>query len=156
MTLFRLTLTALLFTSSSYAGDKHEDGKKHAEGEHEESPNPNVGPGKAVEALDHDKGMRLSLKAAAALGVKTAPVAGSDPYRVPASSLVYFQDEIGVYRLRGGWLKLIEIKVAEKSKKDAVIRTREIKPGDRIVVAGTALVRVTELDLSSGDVGHGH
>lgn len=138
-------------------GDKHADGEKHDEkGAKEEAANPNVGAGKAVEAIDHDKGMKLSAKAAATLGVKTAPVAGSDPYRVQAASLVFFQDEVGVYRLRDGWLKLIEVQVVEKSKKDAVVRTREMKRGDQIVVAGTALIRVTELDLSSGDVGHGH
>ena len=173
MIILHLILALLLVSGAAQASDKHaekeehaekerhEEGGKHAEsekeGEHnEEGSNPNIGPGKAVEAVDHDKGMRLSTKAAGALGVRTALLRGPEPYRVPSGSLIFSQDEVAVYRLRGGWLKRIKVQLLEKSKADAVIRSREFKSGDHVVVAGAALVRVAELDLSRGDVGHGH
>ncbi|MDX6768805.1 MAG: hypothetical protein SF051_04685 [Elusimicrobiota bacterium] len=135
--------------------DEHEGGEEHGEEHGEEEASPNVGPGKGVEAFGHE-GMKLSAKAAASLGLKTSPIAGAGAVKVPASALVFFQDEVGVYRSRGGWIKLIEVELGERTKRDAVVRSKELKPGDQLVVAGAAAIRVIELDLTSGDVGHGH
>ncbi|MDX6769041.1 MAG: hypothetical protein SF051_05875 [Elusimicrobiota bacterium] len=138
------------------AKDEHEGEEGHGEehGEEEEA-SPNVGPGKGVEAFGHE-GMKLSAKAAASLGFKTSPIAGNGAVKVPVSALVFFQDEVGVYRSRGGWIKLVEVELAERTKRDAIVRSKELKPGDQLVVAGAAAIRVIELDLTSGDVGHGH
>lgn len=133
------------------AKDEHEGGEEHGE----EEASPNVGPGKGVEAFGHE-GMKLSAKAAASLGLKTSPIASTGMVKVPASALVFFQDEVGVYRSRGGWIKLVEVELGERTKRDAVVRSKKLKPGDQLVVAGTAAIRVIELDLTSGDVGHGH
>lgn len=130
---------------------EHEGGEEHEE----EEANPNVGPGKGVEAFGKE-GMKLSAKAAANLGFKTAPIAGSGAVKVPASALVFFQDEVGVYRSRGGWIKLVEVKLGERTRRDAVVLSKELKPGDQLVIVGAAAIRVIELDLTSGDVGHGH
>ena len=137
--------------------DEHEGGEEHSDehGEEKEEANPNVGPGKGVEAFGHE-GMKLSAKAAASLGFKTSPIAGNGAVKVPVSALVFFQDEVGVYRSRGGWIKLVEVELAERTKRDAIVRSKELKPGDQLVVAGAAAIRVIELDLTSGDVGHGH
>ncbi len=141
------------------AKDEHEGGEEHGEehgeGHGEEEANPNVGPGKGVEAFGHE-GMKLSAKAAASLGLKTSPIAVAGGGKVPASALVFFQDEVGVYRSRGGWIKLVEVALGERTKRDAVVRSKDLKPGDQLVVAGAAAIRVIELDLTSGDVGHGH
>lgn len=133
------------------AKDEHEDGEEHGE----EEVGPSVGLGKGVEAFGHE-GMKLSAKAAANLGIKTSPIAGAGAVKVPASALVFFQDEVGVYRSRGGWIKLVEVELGERTRRDAVVRSKELKQGDRLVVAGAAAIRVIELDLTSGDVGHGH
>lgn len=137
------------------AKDEHEGEEGHGEEHGEEEASPNVGPGKGVEAFGHE-GMKLSAKAAASLGLKTSPIAGGGSVKVPASALVFFQDEVGVYRSRGGWIKLVEVELGERTRRDAVVRSKELKPGDQLVVAGAAAIRVIELDLTSGDVGHGH
>lgn len=112
----------------------------------------NVGEGKAIVAADAKTGLKLSEAAAKTLGLKTMEAAR----RVPASALVYFHDEVGVYRLRGGWYKLVEVEIVSKGR-EVVIETDELKPGDRIVVAGAALLRVAELDAFGGEeAGHGH
>lgn len=167
MTAIRLGMLALLLSLPTWANEKHDDHDKeaghsdeapHKEGaekHEEEGESPNVGPGKAVEALGHD-GMKLSAKATAALGLKTVPLKGRSPYRVPFASLVFFRDEVGVYRLRDGWLKLVEVVVPEKTKLEATIRTSGLKPGDQVVISGVARLRVVEMDATSGEVGHGH
>lgn len=161
-----VTIFLLLLSLSSWAADKHEpveekeahsDEASHKEGdEHgEEGGGPNVGPGKAVEALDHE-GLKLSAKAKAALGIKSVSLSGNGPHRVPAAGLVYFRDEVGVYRLRDGWFKLVEVRVSERNKREAVIGSSGLKPGDQVVVSGAARLRVVEMDVTSGEVGHGH
>lgn len=135
--------------------DEHEGEEGHGEEHGEEEASPNVGPGKGVEAFGHE-GMKLSAKAATSLGLKTSPIAGSGAVKVPASALVFFQDEVGVYRSRGGWIKLVEVELGDRTRRDAVVRSKELKPSDQLVVAGAAAIRVIELDLTSGDVGHGH
>lgn len=140
---------------------EHEERDEHGHAEeggeaHEEAPNPNVGPGKAVEAFDPDQGFKLSAKAEKALGVESSPLRGKAPYRMPAVSLVFYQENVAVYRIREGWIKLVGVQVQERTKKDAVIRTADLGPNDRVVTSGVGLLRVTEMDLTSGEVGHGH
>lgn len=118
--------------------------------EEEEGAGAKVGPGKAVEAVGKE-GLRLSPKAAAAIGLKTAPLRGKSPFRVPISSLVFFRDEQGVYRLRAGWLKLIEVELNGKTAKDGLIEAKELRSGDAVVVSGAALLRVAELNVAGGE-----
>lgn len=118
--------------------------------EEEEGAGAKVGPGKAVEAVGKE-GLRLSSKAAAAIGLKTAPLSGNSPFRVPISSLVFFRDEQGVYRLRAGWLKLVEVELDGKTAKDGLIESKELRSGDAVVVSGAALLRVAELNVASGE-----
>jgi hypothetical protein len=174
-----IPIALILLAAPLRAGDDHKDHKKgekheeprpkagakaeaehadHEEGEgeeHGEEANPNVGPGKGVEAFGRE-GIKLSAKAAASMKLKTEALSGAGPFRVPIQSLVSFQDDVGIYRSRGGWLKLAHIEVVEKSKRDALVKSRELKAGDAIVVSGVAALRVVELDLTSGEVGHGH
>ena len=64
-------------------------------------------------------------------------------------------ERVGARRsLRGGLEALVEL--VERGKREAVVRSRDLKPGDSVVVAGAAALRVAELDLTSGEVGHGH
>lgn len=159
-TLKLIPLTLLLLGAALNAKEVSKPQAGHAEGddhggEHEEEAAPDVGPGKGVEAFGHD-GMKLSAKAAESMGFRSTEVSGRDSFRVPIQSLVYFQDDVGVYRLRGGWIKMAHVEVMEKTKKDALLRSRDLKQGDHVVVAGAAALRVVELDLTSGEVGHGH
>lgn len=177
MNVLKLISIALLFLAGPLkAGDDHKDHKPgeapkggakaeagHTEGEEEghkdghgeEEANPNVGPGKGVEAFGHE-GMKVSAKAAASMKLKTAPLSGAGSFRVPIQSLVTFQDDVGVYRVRGGWIKMAHVEVVERTKKDALLRSKDLKAGDQIVISGAAGLRVAELDLTSGEVGHGH
>lgn len=96
-----------------------------------------VGPGKAVEEAHEEKGIRLSAKALKRLGIKTIAVPQS-PSAYPASSLVKYQEETGVYRFQQGWFKLIPLD------------SPSFQRGDEIVISGAALLRAAELDAFGG------
>lgn len=135
-------------------GDEHED-----ETGREEEISSNVGPGFAVIEAQHDRGFKLSEKAHKTLGLELRKIQGTSVLTVPAGSLVFFKDEVGVYRVRDGWIKLIE---GETETRGATARFNPkeksaFKPGDQIVTAGVPLLRVTELDAFSGsEAGHAH
>lgn len=148
--------------SSEEANDEHseshQDHEEHNDHEEqgEEKASGGVGPGKAVTEADPDQGLKLSEKTIQLFEVATKPL-GAFPFSVPISSLVYYQEEIGVYRLRDGWFKLIEVKLLSKSGKQAMLESSDLMSADQIVIQGAALLRVAELDaFNGGEEGHGH
>ena len=98
-----------------------------------------------------EKGIRLSEKALKTLEISAAPLDGASSHRIPTTALVYYQDHVGVYRLRNGWYKLIEVKIEDKSPKSTLVRSAGLKPDDEIVVTGVALLRVAEMDAFGGE-----
>jgi hypothetical protein len=116
-----------------------------------------TGPGKAVVEVDKSKGIHLSEKAIQTLGLSTIPVTTGKLLVLPASCAVYSQNEVGVYRLRNGWFKLIEVQLLSKKTPEISFKTSEFSQGDRVVNRGAALLRVAELETSGGagdDDGH--
>lgn len=135
-------------------GDHEEKGSKEEEqdhGEEEEESTGGVGPNNAVTAADEHEGIKLSPKAMEFIGLKTEAYNGQ---MIPKASLVFYQDKVGIYRLRDGWFKLVPVtfSVSEPS----IPQSADLRPGDQIVVQGTGLLRVAELDAFSGEVGHSH
>ncbi len=127
--------------------EDHEDPKDHegeaaGEKEHghdEEESTGGVGPNNAVTAADEHDGIKLAPKAVQFIGLKTAAY---DGHTIPSTALVFYQTEVGIYRLRDGWFKLVPAK--------------DLRAGDQIVIEGVGLLRVAELDAFSGEVGHSH
>ncbi len=106
-----------------------------------------VGPKMAVLAANAKDGMRLSDAAIRRLGLSFLDAKAGEVQVVPHRSLVHFRDESGVYRLRAGWFKLVEIKVLVTSARETRIQIEGLKPGDRIVVAGAPYLRAAELEI---------
>lgn len=132
----------------------HEKGHDEADENSSEGGSDNVGPDKAVLEADPKKGFRLSEAAAQRIGVKLAKVT-SVPAKVPPQAIVRIKDEIGVYRVRDGWFKLVHGEV-----EGSVFRPEkegDLRVDDQIAVSGIGLLRIAELDaFSSGEEGHGH
>lgn len=123
----------------------------------EEEASSSVGPNKAITAANPKSGLQLSDKATALLGLAFEKISSTKTHRVPASCAVYFQDEVGVYRVRGGWIKLVEIEIKSRTASEIVFDSSEIQPEDTIVNAGVPLLRVAELEAWGGSgEGHGH
>lgn len=102
--------------------------------------------GKAVYETSTELGMKLTDKALVNIEVKTMGLISDREAKVPSESLVYFQDYVGVYRLRDGWWKLIKVSIKSKALNFSVIQSNDLKAQDQIVVHGADLMRVSELD----------
>lgn len=137
-------------------GENDEHGHGHGGHEEEEGGN-RFGPGKAITAANKKDGIQLSEKALKTLGVTYGSVTGSGTFKVPLKSVVFSQDEVGIYRFKGGWHKLLEVQLVSKTASEAVIKTSELNAGDQIAKDGVPLLRAAELEAwgGSGD-GHGH
>jgi len=138
-----------------HAEEEGEDEHGHGDG-HEEEGSSRIGPDKAITAASKKDGIQLAEKAVKRLALASVEAKGPAP-RVPSKSLVFYQGETGVYRLRNGWYKLVDVKVTERGATDSVVRSSELQGGDRIVSEGVPLLRVAEMEAwgGSGD-GHGH
>ena len=109
-----------------------------------------VGPQKGVlEANDKD-GFTLSDQAFRTLGVQSKMIQSKQTHILPPKSLVYFQNEVGVYRLRKGWFKLIEGEVLNRSSSQVLFKSTGLIPGDQVVIEGAPLLRLTDLTIWSG------
>lgn len=106
--------------------------------------------GKAVYEISVKDGMKLTEKALKNIEVRTFKLKAGSDQAVPPESLVYFSDQVGVYRLRLGWFKLVQVQVLSKNNKDTLIRSSEFQSGDELVVRGAELLRVSELDAAGG------
>lgn len=109
-----------------------------------------AGPTMAVQEASLKDGIRLTDKAKEVIGVETRKI-GSSPFAAPTAALVHFGNRIGVYRFRNNWFKLIEIKVISKKENSVTFSAAELKDNDQIVVAGVALLRVSEMDAFGGE-----
>ncbi len=108
--------------------------------------------GKAVYETSAELGMKLNEKALKNIEVQTKKISPSNDQVIPLDSIVNFQDQIGVYRLRDGWFKLINIEILNKDNRQATVRTNELKGGDDLVIHGADLLRVAEMDaFGSGE-----
>ena len=118
-------------------------GRSHAE----EEGGAKVGPGKAVLAANAKDGMRLSEAAIKRLGLAFQDAKRGETQEVPPQSLVVSKEETSVYRLRGGWIKRVEVRVISRSARSVKIQSEDFKPGDRVVVSGAPFLRTAELDV---------
>ncbi|OYZ23535.1 MAG: hypothetical protein B7Y39_04305 [Bdellovibrio sp. 28-41-41] len=104
----------------------------------------------AVQEANLKDGFRLTDKAKEAIGVKTKAL-GPKPFKLSANSLVHYSDKVGVYRLRQGWFKLIEVKKTNQDNGSVLISSSDLKESDDVAVEGVALLRVSEMDAFGGE-----
>ncbi len=120
-------------------------GVRFAHAEEEGKAKDRIGPGKAVVAADEKQGIKLSQKAQKSLNLTLANVNSSN-VSVPAASLVSFQDFLAIYRVRDGWFRMVEIEPNIQGKV-ASFSSKDLRPGDQIVIGNGGLLRVVELDV---------
>lgn len=118
----------------------------------EEKPN-GIGPEKAITNANKSDGFKLSEIAVKKLEIKTFKILSKDFIKVPTTSLVFFQSEVGIYRVRSGWYRLIPIKILNKGTSETTIASSEIKNEDEVVIHGSDLLRLADLNLWSSDEG---
>lgn len=111
-----------------------------------ETPKTRVGPGKAVLEATMENGLKLSEKAALNLELRFVQIRQSGAFTIPTSALVKFQDFYAIYRQRNGWLKMVEVE-PQVANGTARVSSKEIRPGDEIVIENADLLRVVDLDI---------
>ena len=114
-------------------------------GEEEGKTKDRVGPGKAVIAANEKEGFKLSEKAQQSLNLSFSKVT-SLKVTVPLDALISFQDFLAVYRLRNGWFRLVEVEPHIQGQQ-ATFTSKDLNPGDQMVITNGGLLRVVELDI---------
>jgi hypothetical protein len=106
---------------------------------------------KAVLEANVESGFRLSEKATASIQLKFQAATPGQSQLIPRMALVHYQDQIGIYRLRNGFYKLLPIRIASQNQNKVSIEFADLKTGDQIVTEGVALLRVTDMDAFGGE-----
>ena len=119
------------------------------------------GPEKAiVEVKNEGAFFKLSKEANQALKVKASPLGnfkqGSN-FTVPKKSVVFFQNEVGIFVVENDWIQLVSIKVNFQEKDRVNISGDRLNSSMNLIIAGVPLVRVAHLEASGqGGQGHAH
>lgn len=124
----------LVFAFKAFA-EEVEEGKKGR-----------VGPGKAVIEATEKEGLKISEKALKNLDLEFVTASHSSALTVPMTALVRFQDFSAIYRERAGWFKMVEIEPTVRGS-TAHFTSKDISPGDRIVIRNSGFIRVIDLDI---------
>lgn len=94
------------------------------------SANAEINTKKAVYEISEKDGFKVSAVGLKNIDVMIKPLVKTRPIVLPATSLVYLKEQIGVYRLRGDWFKLVFVEVERKNESDAQVKSRELNEGD--------------------------
>lgn len=136
---------------------KETDGDSHGHGHGEEEAPENVGPTKGVLTFDEHVGFNLSPEAEKNFSLaRIKPLAKGDSWEVPINALVHSMDKVFVYRERKALLLAIPVRVLKKSGLIATIQAQKLSASDLVISNGAGHLKVVELDLNSGEVGHAH
>lgn len=116
-----------------------------------------VGPNQAVLAADPNLGIKLSDLSAKTMGLAFVPVHQTGEVLVPRESIVRSEDEVGVYRSRDGWLKLIAGQISSEGDKQRFTATKssDLRSGDQVATGGVPLIRITDIYIFSAEEGEG-
>lgn len=134
--------------------ESHEHGKSDEHGEHEESAQ--VGPDKGILEASESEGFKLSPEAEKNFGLSRVKVS-SESIELPKSAIVTAVAEINVFRYRKGFYKRVDFSEVNRSQNKVRIRSKDIKPGDEIVVNGLGFLRIAEIAAFGGaPEGHSH
>lgn len=132
--------------------DSHEEGDEHG---HEE--NSQVGPGKGIVSASETEGIQISSQAEKNFEIKRVAVPDTLQLEIVKSAIVTAGDEVNLYRYREGHYKRIDFLMVRKSENKVVIKSKDLKAGDEIVVQGMGLLRIAEIAAFGGaPEGHSH
>lgn len=143
----------LQLNSDALAGEED-----HHEHHHEEVLMINraaVGPHQAVTDASAELGFKLSKPALDRLGIQMQNIKGPAPYRLPQSAMVFYQDQVGVYRHQNGWFRLITVRVRKRNQANIHFDSPELEEGDSLVTRGVSFLRVAEMEVF-GEASGGH
>lgn len=138
---------------ASAKADSHDD---HKDDHEEEAAGANVGPDKGITSYDEHSGFTLSKEATKNFEIQTARLGGASPWPLPRTGLVVTGEDKSVFRMRKERFLRVDVEVLKKDKSQVTLRSKDLAPGDEVVVKGAGFLRVAEIDATSGESGHHH
>ncbi|MBX3019866.1 MAG: hypothetical protein KF767_18410 [Bdellovibrionaceae bacterium] len=146
----------LLITPPAWSADEHDEhGPDHTE-ERSETPE-NVGPEKGIVAIDDHDGFKLSPEAEKNFEIRAIVLKDAGPWTLPKMATVRSGSEVSLYRRRAGFIKRIDFTPASQSGETIRVSSKDLRPGDEILIAGLGFVRIAELAATGGMAeGHSH
>ncbi len=126
----------------------------HKDDDHESSRS--VGEGKAIVAVDEERGFKLSKEAVETLGIEYQEI-DREEFEIPRESIVISKSLRGLYVFRNNFFKLIHVTILSESDVSYRVKTSEAKPGDHVVINGVDLLRVADIySTDKSEYGHSH
>lgn len=136
--------------------DDHDEGGGHGGHGHEEG-NENIGPGKGIVSASEEEGFQISPQAEKNFEIKRFQVPGSAQFEIPKTAIVTAGTEVNLYRYRDMHYKRVDFVFVSKGDKKVIVKSKDLKAGDEIVVLGTGLLRIAEIAAFGGaPEGHSH
>lgn len=137
--------TLFIFSFSSYSKEDHS---------HDEHEKTEAHDGHA----DHgEEDFQISTQAEKNFEIKRQSVGSNPLQEVPKSALVTTGTEVNLYRYRNNHYKRIDFEIVRKTEKILLIKSKDLKAGDEIVIHGTGLLRIAEIAAFGGaPEGHSH
>lgn len=123
---------------------------------------------KAEEGHDHGEekqaheeevfeGVQLSPQAEKNFEIQRVAIRNNEQFEIAASTVVTSGTEKNLYRYRDGKYLRIDFEVLKKVGENLVVKSKDLKPGDEIVVSGMGLLRIAELAATGGaPASHSH
>ena len=140
-----------------------EDHKDHDDHSSEEDHKiKNFGKNMAVLNADENKGIQLSKEAIKTIALVEKKLSRyslkkKNTYRIPINSLIFYENNVGIYLKRDKWYTFHEIRIVKRDNKNAHIVLTGKYDKAMLIIEGCALLRLAHLEAfgASGD-GHGH
>ena len=103
------------------------------------------------------EGVQLSPQAEKNFEIQRVAVGSSQQFEISASAVVTSGTEKNLYRYRDGKYLRVDFEVLKKVGKSLVVKSKDLKPGDEIVISGMGLLRIAELAATGGaPTSHSH
>jgi hypothetical protein len=135
--------------------DHNDDHKHETSGEDHES-NSQVGPGKGILEASESEGIKLSPEAEKNFQISRIKVFDKVT-KVPKQAILKALAERNIYRLRSGFYKRIDFVEINRTTNEITIQSKDLKPGDEIVIQGLGYLRTAEIAAFGGaPEGHSH
>lgn len=137
--------------------ESHEHGKSEEHGEHDEhEESAQVGPDKGILEANETEGFKLSPEAEKNFELSRIRVSGGT-VELPKRAIVTAVAEVNVFRYRSGFYKRIDFTEVGRSQDKIRILSKDMKPGDEIVIHGLGFLRIAEIAAFGGaPEGHSH
>lgn len=147
-------LSFCLYSSENH-NDVHEEHEKHNESH--EMQNRQVGDDSAVVNFSESKGFQLSHEAFDSLRINTIEVKKAKIINIDLTSLVTSLGAVGIYRLRNKHFKFIKLTQLKINQGKAIIESKDLMEGDKIVTHGQNLLKVADIFINdNSNYGHSH